>query len=37
MTNIPDSVYPYPLSHVAPIILSVILSASLALHIYQGL
>ncbi|KAI4743675.1 hypothetical protein E4T50_05897 [Aureobasidium sp. EXF-12298] len=37
MTNTVDSVYPYPPSHVAPIILSIILSASLILHVYQGL
>ncbi|KAH0287105.1 hypothetical protein M436DRAFT_62076 [Aureobasidium namibiae CBS 147.97] len=31
-----NSVYPYPPSHAAPIVLSIILAASLVLHIYQG-
>jgi len=32
-----NSVYPYPPSHAAPIVLSIILAASLVFHIYQGL
>lgn len=37
MADGPYDIYPYRPSHAAAIVLSIVIAASLSLHIYQGL